>query len=515
MLTARDIAKSYGGVRALRGADLTIRPGSVHALLGENGAGKSTLIKILTGVTTADSGTIEMHGQPVRFASTRAAVASGVAVVSQELTVFGDLDVLANLHPYVQPKRLGLIDRAAMTRASVGVMAELGLHLDPRTPLGDLSLAEQQMVEISRALLQKPRLLILDEPTSALDAEEAGRLLEVLDRLRRSGASVLLVSHMLDEVRQVADEVTILRDGVTAVNAEPMANLTIPAIVSAMLGPAKEVIDTGTEVTSVKIAPLAHDLRGPLTVDHISVPGALRDVSLTVEPGTVMGLAGVAGAGHSTLLGVLSGHVRSDAGMVTLPSGETLGRGNRAAIRQGVAMVTGDRRRLGLNLEDPVWANMAQVSKVALAPVWSWVDPASLRRRADTLIDQLSIMPATCKDRPAGTLSGGNQQKVVLAKWLEITPRVLLLDDPTRGVDVGAKAEAHAIIRTLAASGRVVLFCTTDVEELAELSDRVAVFRHGAVQAELSGTQLTPDQLLVAMNGDTTAPNAHKESEQA
>jgi ABC-type sugar transport system ATPase subunit len=510
MLEAIDIQKSYGGVVALSGAHLTVRPGSVHALLGENGAGKSTLIKVLTGAVVPDHGLLRLKGEEVRFAHTDDAARHGVAVVSQELSIFPDLDVLANLFPTRKPRRRGLVDRRAMAREARPVLARLGLYVGLDTPVGQLTIGQQQLVEVARGVLRRPTVLVLDEPTSALDAEDTERLLTMLEALREENVGVLIVSHILEEVRRLADEVTVLRDGHTVMSARPMSELDIPTLVEAMLG---ERPDTDAAPAAASPAGPGErwdasrsDSSGALVARSVTVPGLLSEVSITARPGEVVGLTGLAGSGHQALLSVLAGRVSPTAGDVVLPDGSTMPRGVLKAIRSGVALVTGDRRRVGLMLDQPVWENVGHVKDIATAPSWRRVRRSSLRARAQGHTSNLGIRPADV-DKPTGLLSGGNQQKVVLAKWLEIDPSVLLLDDPTRGVDVGARAEIHRVIRDLTADGRVAVLCSTDLEELAQFCDRVYVLYRGEVAAEISAPAIDSHTLLTLMNGP--APDAH------
>ena len=487
MYAARGVRKRFGGVTALAGVDFTLEPGSVHALLGENGAGKSTLVKILAGALAPDAGKLTLDGAPVAFGSTRAAARRGVAVVSQELNVFPDLDVLANLFLTREPRRGVLVNRAEMARRAAPVLAELELDRPLRTRLGDLTLAERQLVEIARALLDEPAVLILDEPTSALPVDRAEHLLGIVDRLRSRGVAVLYVSHLLAEVMLIADRVTVLRDG-KVVLAQPRKELAVKDIVTAMVGTAPE-----------RTVPVKRDVAGDtgLVLADLSVPGVLDGVTLSVRRGEIVGCAGKVGSGHSGVLEVVSGLRGLARGRVRLPSGAAGPRNLRGAVRSGVALVPGDRARIGLMLDKPVWDNVSQVSSGALGRYGPLPGRRKLVAAAEKLVRRLRIRADSVHD-VVGRLSGGNQQKVVFAKWLAAEPDVVLLDDPTRGVDVGAKADMHEIIRELAAAGRVVLISSTDPDELVELCDRVAVFYRGRLCAELSGSGLTQEALLHA-----------------
>jgi ABC-type sugar transport system ATPase subunit len=494
MLEARDLSKSYGGVIALSGADFTVRAGVVHALLGENGAGKSTLVKILAGALAADSGTVELDGLAVRFSSTAEAVRAGVAVVSQELNLFPDLDVLANIYPMRELKRGPFVDRGAMAARARPVLAELGLNVGLRDPVSELTLAERQLLEIAKALLTEPRVLILDEPTSALGATSTAMLLDTLRVLRDRQVGVVFVSHILEDVMALCDEVTVVRDGRVAMAARPRAELSVPTIVAAMLGDAPAAAPA-----PVGVGDAIEAERGGLELRGVAVDGRLEPLDLQVARGEVVGLAGVAGAGHHTVLELVGGLRRPDRGSVILPSGAEVPHGLRRAIRAGVALVTGDRRRLGLMLDKPLWENIGQIRSVGLAADGPIVRSSVLRRRAGERVRTLRIRSRSV-DQPAGSLSGGNQQKVVFAKWLDAAPSVVLLDDPTRGVDVGAKAEMHALIRSTADGGAPVLICSTDIDELVALCDRVVVLHQGRVSAVLAGGALRTHAVLEAMN---------------
>jgi ABC-type sugar transport system ATPase subunit len=501
MLEARALRKTYGGVVALAGADFTVRAGSVHALLGENGAGKSTLVKIVAGAIEPDSGELTLDGRPVRFATTAEAVRNGVAVVSQELNLFGDLDVLANLFTLREIKRGPLISKREMAAKARPVLRDLGLDVSLRMRVEELPLAQRQLIEIAKALLTEPRVLILDEPTSALGQASTDLLLDVLRVLRDRQVGVVFVSHILEDVMALCDEITVLRDGNVELSAVPRAELTVPAIVDAMLGGRRpEQAKAPDAELREAVAESVEDVgKGRLELRDASVDGALEPLTLEVRPGEIVGLAGVAGAGHHAVLELVSGLRRPDSGQVVLPNGRRVPYGLRRAVRAGVALVTGDRRRLGLMLDKPLWENAGLIRSVGLGADGPVVRPGALRARAREHVAALRIRSRSV-DQPAGSLSGGNQQKVVFAKWLDAEPSVFLLDDPTRGVDVGAKDEMHALIRSTAAAGAPVLICSTDIDELSALCNRVVVFHQGRVSADLSGDDLGTHAVLEAMN---------------
>jgi ABC-type sugar transport system ATPase subunit len=424
--------------------------------------------------------------------------------VSQELNVFPDLDVIGNLYPMREPRRGPFVDRSAMWSQAEPVLRELGLDVGPRVLVDDLSLAERQLIEIAKALLTSPRVLILDEPTSALGQASTENLLNILRVLRDRQVGVVFVSHILEDVMALCDEVTVLRDGEVVMSARPMSELSVPVIVEAMLGERREVVEARAAqapdaAMASQVSEAVEQAGGALELIDVSVEDRLAPLSLSVGPGEIVGLAGVAGAGHHTVLELVCGLTRPSSGSVVLPDGRYVPRGLRAAIRAGVALVSGDRRRLGLMLDKPVWENIAQIRAVGLAASGPIVRSAELKAHARTLVDRLRIRTRSV-DQDVGSLSGGNQQKVVFAKWLDASPKVVLLDDPTRGVDVGAKAEMHALIRSTADAGVPVLMCSTDIDELASLCDRVVVIHQGTATTTLSGDTLTEHTILEAMN---------------
>ncbi|GAA3533467.1 sugar ABC transporter ATP-binding protein [Nonomuraea rosea] len=507
VLAGRDLAKSYGGVRALAGVDVAFRAGAVHALLGENGAGKSTLVKILAGAVPPDRGELLLGGSAVRFGSTAEAARQRVAIVSQELNLFPDQDVLANVFAHRLPRKGPLVDRAAMRALAAPVLAELGLRAPPDTLLESLSLGDRQLVEIARALVEQPRVLILDEPTSALQPGEVARLHEIIGRLRDRGTAVVYVSHVLEDVLAICDEVTVLRDGAVVLSGADAAELDLPALVTAMLGERAPASLRAAGATAAA-GPFTGDSAGGLRLVSVSVPGRLRDVSLEAAPGEILGVAGLVGSGHTDVLRVIAGALTPQSGRVELPGdGKRAANrtGMRAAVRAGVGLISGDRRGVGITADKPVWENIVQVSAVSLGRLGRWLTQRALREAAEVLARRVGVRTHSM-DQAVDQLSGGNQQKVVFAKWLAARPSVLLMDDPTRGIDIGAKAEIYALMGELAAAGTVQLLASSDPKELAGICHRVIVIRKGQVTAVLEGAELSAHAVLEAVNGDRGAP---------
>jgi ribose transport system ATP-binding protein len=490
------VQKRFGGVVALAGVDLEIHPGLVHAIVGENGAGKSTLMKIIAGAETPDAGTVKVAGADVHFASVKEANDHGVAIVFQELSLFPDLDVLANLFMQREITRAGLVRRAEMRDRAAPILEELGLQVDLEAPAGHLSLAEQQLVEIAKALLADANVLILDEPNSALNAAETERLFRIVRDLRTRGVAVVFISHRLEEVFDIADVITVMRNG-QVVTTMPIAGSTIPDIISLMIGRRYSEIEPSASHA---------DYESPaLRLQNVTVPGQVEDVSLAVAPGEVVGLAGLEGSGVSAVLESVFGMERPAAGTITLPDGQPAPHSIRESVRAGIAMVPADRRHDGLMLSADLLTNIAQVTAGTLGRFGFFLRQGQMKERANARVKGLDIVAGSVYST-ANELSGGNQQKVVIAKWLEADPRVVLLNDPTRGVDVGAKEEIYEIVRGLAAEKRIVLFTSTELPEYVHLCDRVVVFYRGRVCGELTRGNISTHILLEAINtGDIEA----------
>jgi ABC-type sugar transport system ATPase subunit len=497
MYTVKDLHKSYGGVKALDGVDFEIHQGEVHALLGANGAGKSTLIKILVGGTRPDEGALELEGEPVAFHNSREAAERGVAIVSQELTLFPHLDVLQNLFLGREPLAAGVaLDRRAMRRQAQPVLEAIGLDVDLGRAVGNLRLGEQQLVEVGRALLNDPKILVLDEPTSALQQAETERLLQVVRNLRDRGVAVVYVSHYLEDVFAVADRITVLRSGRVVVARRPREEMTIQETVVEMLG---EAVAREKHITDATPFEEAAGADAPLVLDGVAVRGILEPFDLTANPGEVVGLAGLEGSGAHAVLDLIFGRLRPDEGSVSLPGGVRRPRTMNRAVAAGIAYVPADRKRLGLMLSSSIAENISSVKGGPLRRTGLVQRRGQMRRRAEHWREELKIVTASTA-LPAGSLSGGNQQKVVFAKWLEAEPSVVLLDDPSRGVDMGAKEDMHAIIAQMAASKKVVLYTSSDLEEMAKVCDRVIVFFAGRAVGELASEELSEHGLLESIN---------------
>ncbi|MBU7596423.1 sugar ABC transporter ATP-binding protein [Streptomyces sp. P38-E01] len=495
MLAVRGLTKRFPGVLALDDVDFTLRPGEVHALIGENGAGKSTLIKVLTGVYRPDEGELLHHGEPAAFATPLAAQGAGISTIYQEVNLVPLMSVARNLHLGREPlNRFRLIDFARMHREAADTLREYGVHTDVRRPLRELGVGAQQMVALARAVSVNARVVVMDEPTSSLEPREVETLFGVIRRLRAAGVAVLYVSHRLDELYAVCDRVTVLRDG-RRVHTGPIAELERLELVSLMLG--RDIGEVRAEGATRFGADHSAGREPVLDAAGLTVPHKLHEVSLAVRPGEVVGLGGLLGSGRTETVKAIAGALPLAAGRVTV-AGRPLRTGSTAAaIGAGISLLPEDRKSEG------IWPGLSVRENIALAilPRLSragLVSESRIDAIVDTFVRRLRIK-ASSPRQPVGELSGGNQQKVLLARWLAAEPKVLLLDEPTRGIDVGAKAEVQKLIDELAEGGLGVVLISSDLEELIEGSDRVVVLRDGAVVEELAGDDVTEDRLMRAI----------------
>jgi ABC-type sugar transport system ATPase subunit len=481
ILRADGVHKRYGGVHALRGAHLHVRPGEVHALVGENGSGKSTLLKILSGQVQRDSGEITLAGEPMNVRNAMEALRQGIATVTQETTLAPDLSIAENVflgHRMVA--RHGFIDWRSTRRRAREALARLGLDLDPSLPVRRLRPDQQQMVEIARALSIDARVLILDEPTSSLTDDEVESLFRVVGRLRDEGVAVIFVSHRLSEIFRIGDRATVLRDGHT-VGEGHLSELERPKLIELMVGHALD--DAFDQAEHEQAAPgLVLEVRG------LTLPGAFHAVDLDVAPGEIVGLAGLVGAGRSELMEAIFG-LRKPQGTVKVAGRPVAYRTPQQAVRDGVAFVPADRKRQGLVLQMSVLQNlmMAATSRIARLRSPRGGEELAVAQRT---ISELRIHAHSPRSL-VSTLSGGNQQKVVLGKWLTTNPKVMMLDEPTRGVDVGAKAEIYRLLFASAERGIGVVVSSSEVPELLTLCNRILVLFRGRVVATLLRDEAT------------------------
>ncbi|HEV7307167.1 sugar ABC transporter ATP-binding protein [Ensifer sp.] len=499
------ISKRYGGVRALENADLSVRAGAIHAVLGENGAGKSTLIKIMAGVVGPDEGKMTLDGQPVAFASPAAANAAGIACVFQELSLIPELSVADNIVIFNPPTRFGMIDRKAQRHLAEEALARAGASdIHPLALVKDLPLSRQQIVEIAKALARKPRILILDEATSALTAADVSKVFAVLKRLRAEGLALVYISHRMNEIAELADECTVFRNG-SKVASYAAGSRSDSEVIEMMIG---------REYHSVyppKPGPLA-PAEPVLETRNLSWANRLHDISFSLRAGEIVGLGGLDGQGQRDLLLALFGVLRGLRGTV-LVDGRATSIGSPAQARRhgiGMALIPEDRKTEGLMLPMTVRDNLSLASLDRLTR-GGIIDRAKEESAIDRMMTLLAIKAGNI-DAPVGALSGGNQQKVVIAKWLMRQPRIVLLNDPTRGIDVGTKQEIYQLLRRLADEGAAILFYSTDYAELIGCCDRVLVLYDGAVKRELAGAEITERALIASALNIPSADPSHRES---
>jgi simple sugar transport system ATP-binding protein len=499
------ISISFPGVKALDGVDFRMFPGEVHSLMGENGAGKSTLIKALTGVYSVDAGVIRLGGRQVVFNGPAQAQAAGISTVYQEVNLLGNLTVAENVMLGREPRRLGGIDWRAMRRRAAEILEGLSLEIDPNSLLNSHSLAVQQLVAIARAIDIQAKVLILDEPTSSLDVEEVAELFRVIRSLKESGVAILFVSHFLDQVYEISDRLTVLRNG-QLVGEYLTPELLRIDLVQAMIGKELSTLaDLENRVHSADREVAPEPGATPfLAAAGISRKGAIAPVDLTIGVGEVVGLAGLLGSGRTEVARLIGGVDRSDAGQLAVNGTPLKLRTPRQAIKHRIAYSSENRRAEGIVDELSVRDNII----LALQADRGWFRPIP-RRRQDELvasyIEALNIKTPNA-DAIVRNLSGGNQQKVLLARWLAIAPRLLILDEPTRGIDVGAKAEIQKLVYSLAENGMSVLFISAELEEVLRLSNRIVVLRDRRKVADLPNVGLDVDDLLALIAEGATEP---------
>ncbi|AQZ53703.1 sugar ABC transporter ATP-binding protein [Martelella mediterranea] len=493
VLQIRDVSKVFGVVTALDNMKLDVRRGRVHTLLGENGAGKSTLMKILAGVYQPTSGHIRLEGADYQPKDPQDAAARGLAIVFQELSLCNNLTVAENVLATREPTVAGFINDRALVAMARALVADLGLPIDVTDKVGDLSIAQRQLVEIAKGLSVDAKVVVLDEPTSSLSDSEAELLFAIIERLKARGVAVIYISHRMEEIMRLSDDITVIRDG-CYVTTRARDDVTIDELIALMVGRSMDQIYPPREVD----AP-AETVAPTFAVRGLSRDGEFEDISFEVRKGEVLGFFGLIGSGRSEVMNALFG-VKTATGTVELDGKPLSITSPSVAIDQGIGFVTENRKEQGLVLSQSVASNVTMAAIGRFAARIGMMKQRAEDEAALEEIDRLSIKTASL-DTPAGSLSGGNQQKIVLAKWLLTQPRVLILDEPTRGVDVGAKYEIYKIIRQLAAEGAAILLISSELPEVLGMSDRVVVMSEGRISATASGDQLTPETIMTFATG--------------
>jgi ribose transport system ATP-binding protein len=493
LLQAVGVSKHFAGVQALRKVDFELSPGQVHTLVGENGAGKSTLIKVLTGVYQPDAGQLLLDGEAVAFGRPLDAQAAGISTVYQEVNLVPSMSVAQNLFLGHEPRnRLGLIDFPGMQAQARELLSELGINVDPRRQLRTLGLGVQQMIAVARSVRAEAKVVIMDEPSSSLEPREVETLFDVIRRLHERDVAILYVSHRLEELYQICDTVTVLRDG-RVVHSGPLAEIGRLELVATMLGRTLSSESDRTAFVGEHDSSAGTILRGK----GLRRRAVLDGVDLTVHPGEIVGLGGLLGSGRTETMKALVGLQPLDAGEIEVAGKRIRPGSTPAAIRAGLVLVPEDRKAEGIIPNLSVRENivLAALPRLSVAGI---VSKRKQRDIVDTFMRRLRIKAAS-PEQKVGELSGGNQQKVMLARWLAMSPKVLLLDEPTRGIDVGAKAEVQALVDELAGQGLGIVMVSSDLEELVEGADRVVVLREGKSVAELSGDQVTVDGVMAVI----------------
>jgi rhamnose transport system ATP-binding protein len=494
ILATRGVSKRFGSTQALQDVSLDLRTGEIHALLGENGAGKSTLIKIMTGVEQPDAGDMAVDGVEVVLRGPLHAQDLGIAAIYQEPNIFPDLSVAENI--FITHRDRGrVIHRGRMRRDAEAILRRLGVRLDVEAPARGLTLAEQQTVEIAKALSLRVRVLIMDEPTASLSAHEVRRLFGIVESLRREGVAILFISHRMEEVFEIADRVTVLRDG-RWVSTQPRADLTPAIAIREMVGRTLSDFFQRTPAEPGAVV---------LEVRDLGREGAFSGVSFDVRAGEVLGFAGLVGARRTDVGLALFGIAPADTGAIALDGREVAIRHPQDALRLSIAYSTEDRRALGLIFPQSIAANISLPTLARYLNRFGLIQTSAEDAAAERYRERLRIRAPSVRV-PVATLSGGNQQKVVLSKWLDTRPRVLILDEPTRGIDVGSKAEVHQMIDELAREGLAIILISSDLPEVLAISDRILVMREGAQMAIFSRDEATAERVLTAAMGQPSAP---------
>ncbi|MEL4072602.1 sugar ABC transporter ATP-binding protein [Ochrobactrum sp. GPK 3] len=491
LLKLDNVSKEFPGVKALSGVSFDLRAGEVHAVCGENGAGKSTLMKIISGVYQPNSGSITYKGAPVRFASTLESEAAGIAIIHQELNLVPHLSVAENIYLAREPRRGFLVDRKKLIADAKRCLDRLGVRINPNVQVRTLSVAQCQMVEIAKALSLNANVLIMDEPTSSLTEQEAQLLFKVIRDLKRQGTGIIYISHRLDEMQEIVDRVTVLRDG-RYVSTDDFADLTVDEIVARMVGRSLE--DKFPEPTRQPADDVIFSVRGLTRRD------VFENISFDIRRGEILGFAGLMGAGRTEVARAIFGADPLDAGTIMLDGRELKVSDPRSGIDAGIAYLSEDRKAQGLAIAMPVDANLVMARMQAVSNSLGVIDRKQQRDASQHYVDLLNIKTPSL-DQPVRLLSGGNQQKIIIGKWLFREPRVMFFDEPTRGIDVGAKFAIYQIMDELAARGIAVVLISSELPEVLGMSDRIAVFHGGRIAATLTTRETNQEEIMHYASG--------------
>lgn len=480
-----DISKSFGQNKVLEGVDFELTTGEIHALMGENGAGKSTLMNILTGLHKRDAGQIMIDGQEHYYESTKDAENHGVSFIHQEINSLSNMTVIDNMFLNKELKtKLGLLDYKAMEKEARRVFEQLNIKIDLYKEMGELSVGQQQMIEISKSLMTEAKVIIMDEPTAALTEREINVLFEVISKLKENNVSIVYISHRMEEIFAICDRITVMRDGIT-VSTRRIVDTSFEQVVKEMVG--REISDFYPEKTS-EIGQVKFAVQG------LNKAGMFKDVNFEVHEGEILGFSGLMGAGRTEIMRTIFGLIKKDSGKTFLNGEEVILKSPHGAIEKGIGFLTEDRKEEGLILDFTIKDNilLPSISEFSKKVI---IDDKLVNEFTELLVERLTVK-TTSINEAAGSLSGGNQQKVVLAKWLGIGPQVLILDEPTRGVDVGAKREIYLLINELAARGVAIILVSSDLPEVLSISDRIMVVREGQISGSLTKAEATQEKIM-------------------
>lgn len=494
ILKVEGISKGFPGVQALKDVNLEVRAGEVLVLVGENGAGKSTLMKILSGIYTRDEGEIIFEGEPVELTGPLQAQQLGITIIHQELNMMPDLTVAQNMYIGREPKRGPFVSERALNTQAAELLGRLGIHLNPRQKVSELTVAEQQMVEIAKALSFNAKVLIMDEPTSALTDTEVETLFVLIDQLKASGTGIVYISHRMDELKRLADRVTVLRDG-EYIGSLEKDEISIPTVIEMMVG---RVIDEGArpEIRDFSEQPVVLDVQG------LSTKALLKDVSFQLHKGEILGFAGLMGAGRTETARAVIGADPRDGGTIIVAGRKERIRQPEDAVKRGIGYLSEDRKMLGLMLEQDVTFNTVLASLGSYANAIGWMGDRTAKDKTKGYVQQLRVKTPSV-NQLVKLLSGGNQQKVVIARWLMRDCDILIFDEPTRGIDIGAKEEIYRLMQQLADSGKSIIVISSELPELLRIANRITVFAGGEVVGELTNEQATQEKIMqLAAHGE-------------